>query len=228
MANTTLHPEMNTMMHTTTCAPEVAAEEPSIVESNVETRSLDLARMYELYLPLVQRICYRYTKNQEEAGDLAQEVFLKVHASWRGFEGNSQPSTWLYRVAVNHCLDHIRWKKRQGDLMTAYAEDLAQRPPQTPSSSHPAKRLLRRLLEDMDEANRQVVFLRFEVGLTHEEIAEICGVSRVAVTKRLAKFQNRLASLKGELMDSMQDAGFQGTATRVTAHACGEQVLEEA
>ncbi len=167
--------------------------------------------MYETHYQLVHRVCYRYTKNREEADDLSQEIFLKVHGSFASFEGNSQPSTWLYRVATNHCLDHLRWKKRQADLMVGYGDDLASsRVPET-SPDNPAKRLFRRLLEGLDEANRQVVFLRFEVGLTHEEIAEICGVSRVAITKRLAKFQSKVALLKSELSDSLdvlsRDAG---------------------
>jgi RNA polymerase sigma-70 factor (ECF subfamily) len=161
--------------------------------------------MYELYYQLVHRVCYRYTKNRDEADDLTQEIFLKVHGSFSGFEGNSQPSTWLYRVATNHCLDHLRWKKRQADLLAGYGDDLAfSRTPEV-SPDNPAKRLFRRLLENMDAANRQVVFLRFEVGLTHEEIAEICGVSRVAITKRLAKFQARVALSKDELNDSLED-----------------------
>jgi RNA polymerase sigma-70 factor (ECF subfamily) len=173
--------------------------------------------MYELYYPLVHRVCYRYTKNRDEADDLAQEIFLKVHGSFAGFEGNSQPSTWLYRVASNHCLDHLRWKKRQADLLAGYGDDLAfSRAPEV-SIDNPAKRLFRRLLENMDPANRQVVFLRFEVGLTHEEIAEICGVSRVAITKRLAKFQAKVASLKGELSDSLEDLRCEAGGPRVTS-----------
>lgn len=190
--------------------------------SAVPAAEAALGHLYELYFPLVQRICYRYTKNPEEANDLAQEVFLKVHANFGSFEGNSQPSTWLYRVAVNHCLDYLRWKKRQSDLMAGYAEDLARRAPQESSAEHPAKRLLRRLLDGLDEANRQVVFLRFEVGLTHEEIAEICGVSRVAVTKRLAKFQTKLASLKDELVEAMDDS-FEGAAARVSSEETSEE-----
>ena len=140
----------------------------------------------------MHRICFRYTKNRDEAEDLTQEVFLKVHGNYTSFEGNAQPSTWLYRVTVNHCLDYLRWRKRQGELMAAFADEMSDRPPQEAAADHPAKLLFRKLLEDLDEANRQVVMLRFEVGLTHEEIAEICGVSRVAITKRLAKFQARV------------------------------------
>ena len=176
--------------------------------------------MYETYYQLVHRVCYRYTKNREEADDLAQEIFLKVHGSFAGFEGNSQPSTWLFRVATNHCLDHLRWKKRQTELLAGYGDDLAfSRAPET-SADNPAKRLFRRLLETMDAANRQVVFLRFEVGLTHEEIAEICGVSRVAITKRLAKFQAKVALLKAELSDSLEDVRCDAGYARVTAEDC--------
>lgn len=163
--------------------------------------------LYEAHYALVHRVCYRYTKNPEEAADLAQEVFLKVHGSFSSFEGHSMTSTWLYRVASNHCLDHLRWKKRQADLLIGYGDDLMTNRVQEASPDHPAKRLFRRLLEELDAANRQVVFLRFEVGLTHEEIAEICGVSRVAITKRLAKFQAKIALLKTELSDSLESYG---------------------
>jgi RNA polymerase sigma-70 factor (ECF subfamily) len=167
--------------------------------------------LYETHYGLVYRVCYRYTKNPEEAADLAHEVFLKVYGNFSTFEGNSQTSTWLYRVASNHCLDHLRWKKRQADLMVGYGDDLAASRVPEAAPDNPAKRLFRRLLEGLDPANRQVVFLRFEVGLTHEEIAEICGVSRVAITKRLAKFQAKVVLLKSELSDSLDslecDAG---------------------
>jgi RNA polymerase sigma-70 factor (ECF subfamily) len=195
-------------------------ESKTLETANNLTKTLDhdaFRSMYEAYYPLVQRVCYRYTKNRDEADDLSQEIFLKVHGSFSGFEGNSQPSTWLYRVAANHCLDHLRWKKRQAELLAGYGDDLTfSRVPEV-SPDNPAKRLFRRLLDGMDDSNRQVVFLRFEVGLTHEEIAEICGVSRVAITKRLAKFQAKVALLRTELGDSLEDLRCEAGAARITA-----------
>jgi len=203
------------MMNTTYTAEETLAP--------AKTLDADaFGNMYETHFALVHRVCYRYTKNPEEADDLAQEIFLKVHGNFSTFEGNSQPSTWLYRVATNHCLDHLRWKKRQADLLAGYGDDLAVSRVPEAAPDNPAKRLFRRLLEGMDAANRQVVFLRFEVGLTHEEIAEICGVSRVAITKRLAKFQAKVALLKAELADCLDCLG--GEAGRRTG--CGEECDE--
>jgi RNA polymerase sigma-70 factor, ECF subfamily len=195
--------------------------ESKTLESVTKTLDHDAFRnMYESYYQLVQRVCYRYTKNRDEADDLSQEVFLKVHGSFSGFEGNSQPSTWLYRVATNHCLDHLRWKKRQNDLLAGYGDDLTVSRIPEASPDNPAKRLFRRLLDGMDEANRQVVFLRFEVGLTHEEIAEICGVSRVAITKRLAKFQAKITMLRSELSDSLEDLRCETVCGRISSDDC--------
>jgi RNA polymerase sigma-70 factor (ECF subfamily) len=188
------------MMNTTlTSAPT-----PALAKNLAPDAFSDL---YEAHYGLVHRVCYRYTKNPEEAADLTHEVFLKIYGSYASFEGNSQTSTWLYRVASNHCLDHLRWKKRQADLMIGYGDDLLSSRVPEAAPDNPAKRLFRRLLDGMDAANRQVVFLRFEVGLTHEEIAEICGVSRVAITKRLAKFQAKVALLKAELSESLESLG---------------------
>jgi RNA polymerase sigma-70 factor (ECF subfamily) len=209
-------------MMNTTLAPDTDLQSETTATRGSRKASQDyLLHLYDSYHTLVHRICFRYTKNRDEAEDLAQEVFLKVHANYASFEGNAQPSTWLYRVTVNHCLDHLRWRKRQGELMSAFADEMAERRPQESAVDHPAKRLFRKLLEDLDEGNRQVVMLRFEVGLTHEEIAEICGVSRVAITKRLAKFQAKVQSLKTELGDYLEGAGEMACA-RQTSEA-GEE-----
>src|SRR5215475_10753031 len=53
----------------------------------------------------VYRLCYRYVNNHEDANDLAQEVFLKAYRAIGGFRGDSSFSTWLYRIAVNTCLN---------------------------------------------------------------------------------------------------------------------------
>ena len=52
----------------------------------------------------IQRVCYRFTGNAEDAADLTQEVFVKAYRSLPKFRGTSAFSTWLYRIAVNACL----------------------------------------------------------------------------------------------------------------------------
>ena len=53
----------------------------------------------------VYRLCYRYLNNHEDADDVAQEVFLRAYRAIGRFRGDSAFSTWLYRIAVNACLN---------------------------------------------------------------------------------------------------------------------------
>lgn len=57
------------------------------------------------------RTAYYYTQNVEDARDITQEVFIKAYNSLAGFKQGSSFSTWLYRIAVNHCIDWCRKKK---------------------------------------------------------------------------------------------------------------------
>lgn len=160
-----------------------------------EKEATMIAELYTQYHTYVTRICFRYVKNQEDAEDLAQEIFVKLMGRLDSFQGDSQMSTWLYRVAANHCLDHLRWKKRQLQLM----EESAGLPEGDCEDAFVAKseaRLVEKVMDASSEEDRHLIFLHFQAGLTHQEIAEIEGVSRVAITKRIAKAQERMQDLR--------------------------------
>ena len=90
------------------------------VNQNQEQLFKDLYKKYGLK---VQRLCLGYTGNQMEAEDLLQEVFVKVWQNLYKFRGDSQISTWIYRIAVNTCLYHLRSTKNKRSV------DLTQAPP---------------------------------------------------------------------------------------------------
>ncbi len=164
-----------------------------------ETFAQDITQLYARYRGFVARVCLRYVQNRDEADDLAQEVFLKAGNAWRTFAGQSQPSTWLYRIAVNHCLDSMRQRKRQRDLLVSYTATLEDG---ADDESENAPSLMRHILDclraETDSVDAQIIYLRFELGLTHDAIAEIRGVSRVAVTKRLGKIEARAREIYNE------------------------------
>jgi RNA polymerase sigma-70 factor (ECF subfamily) len=179
-----------------------ALRNPSGMNSTIlttEPPAQDITRLYTRYREFVSRVCNRYVQNPDDAEDLVQEVFLKAEKALADFAGQSQPSTWLYRIAVNHCLDNLRQRKRQRDLIAAYALDLEngaeEEGTETPSGM---RRILDRLREETDNVDGQILYLRFDLGLTHEAIAQIRGVSRVAITKRLSRIQSRALELHAE------------------------------
>src|SRR4026207_278961 len=63
----------------------------------------------------IYRVCYRFVENRDDAMDLAQEVFIKAFEHLGSFRRESSLKTWLYRIAVNHCINHV--KKHSHDFV---------------------------------------------------------------------------------------------------------------
>ena len=83
--------------------------------------------LVEEYQDRVFNLLYRMIGGREEAEDLAQEVFVTVFKSIEQFRGESKLSTWLYRVAVNHCKNRIKYLVRRHDRKTGTLDDAADR-----------------------------------------------------------------------------------------------------
>src|SRR6186997_961037 len=61
----------------------------------------------------IYRLCYRFTSNADDARDLAQEVFIKAFEHLSDFRRESSLKTWLYRIATNHCINHVKSNAQQ-------------------------------------------------------------------------------------------------------------------
>src|SRR5438132_10957846 len=56
----------------------------------------------------IYRVCYRFVENRDDAKDLAQDVFIKAFEHLSSFRRESSLKTWLYRIAINHCINHVK------------------------------------------------------------------------------------------------------------------------
>src|SRR5438477_8667877 len=61
----------------------------------------------------IYRVCYRFVENRDDASDLAQEVFIKAFEHLPTFRRQSSLKTWLYRIAMNHCINHVKKHSRE-------------------------------------------------------------------------------------------------------------------
>jgi RNA polymerase sigma-70 factor (ECF subfamily) len=150
-------------------------------------------------------IVYNLTSNREDASDLTQEAFIKAFRSIGHFKGQSSFFTWLYRIAVNAALTHLKRNRLrkffsfenldQEISQTEVLEVLAERT-QTDKST-----LVNELQEKLNEAlqrlslkHRTVVVL-FEIeGLSHQEIAQVMDCSEGTVRSRLHYAKQQLQS----------------------------------
>jgi RNA polymerase sigma-70 factor (ECF subfamily) len=142
----------------------------------------------------VYQVCFRFVNNHEDASDLAQETFVRAWKSLASFKGQAALSTWLYRIAVNACLNRIAAKRPE---VAAIDPDRFI----DPASEAPGGRLLReeraravrKAINELPEKQRATLILRAYHELPHQEIAEILGSSVGAVK---ANFFHALANLK--------------------------------
>jgi RNA polymerase sigma-70 factor (ECF subfamily) len=75
--------------------------------------SEELEHIYFQYNKRVYNTVLSYVQNIEDAEEITQDVFLEVYRSSENFKGESSLSTWIYRIAINKCLDFIKYKNRK-------------------------------------------------------------------------------------------------------------------
>lgn len=145
----------------------------------------------------IYNLTLRMTGNPEDAMDLAQETFLNA---WRGlkfFKGDSAFSTWVYRLASNACIDHLRRQKRRQDIdlpMPVNEEDDST--PDIPDGRFQPEQEMERLelrravvqgLEQLSDEHRQVLVMREINGLSYQEIGDILALEAGTVKSRIAR-----------------------------------------
>jgi len=159
------------------------------------------ASLVESHQERLLRLCERLLGDLEEARDAAQEVFLKAYRKAGEAQPRGQVYTWLYRIAVNHCLNKLRRRKLVRFLRWTDPEE-----PDAPAfdppdgAADPAAvlearrrwRAARRAIGKLPEGQRVVLILaRFE-GLPYRQIAEVLGITEGAVESRLVRAMRRL------------------------------------
>lgn len=162
----------------------------------------------EAFAPVVERhqgrllrLCARLLHDADEARDAAQEVFLRAFRGAAGFQPGGRVFTWLYRIAVNHCLNRLRRRSlvRFLSLTPAEEEEPAFDPVDEapdPARALDAERRWRATREQIGRlpANQRVVVVlaKFE-GLSYREIAGILKTTEGAVESRLVRAMRTLA-----------------------------------
>ncbi|MFT4094284.1 MAG: RNA polymerase sigma factor [Niabella sp.] len=159
----------------------------------------------DAYQDMIYNTCLSIVKSEEDAEDLAQEVFVQVYQSIHTFKGESKLSTWLYRIATTKSLDHERKKKRKkrfGFVKSIFGED-AQVEVNPPDFNHPGVVLdskenaatLFRALDKIPE-NQKIAFILTKVeGLSYQEVSEIMQTTVSSVESLLHRAKNNLRKI---------------------------------
>lgn len=152
-------------------------------------RQEEIAELYRRYGHVVLGRCRFLLGDEEAARDATQEVFVKVMRSIEGFRGEAQPSTWLIKIATNHCLNLIAQRKAKWrDRFKRYVEHMEAGGFLAGADPERA-RIVKKLLAKFDLETQQVAIFYYIDEMTQEEIGSALGRSLPTVRKRLKKFQ---------------------------------------
>jgi len=152
--------------------------------------------LFETYKDKVFSIAvYSSGGDRAVADDVTQQIFLKLFTAIRQFRGESEFTTWLYRLVVNACLDERRRRRR----LLPWGETVAMR---NPSEKKPQEKQYARLevaeavqaaIGELKPKFRLPILLKYIEGLSYEEIASVMGCSKGTVASRLNRGHSQLA-----------------------------------
>ena len=146
--------------------------------------------LYRKYGASLYWVCLKYVRNKEDAEDMVNQVFLKVQQNLGGFKGQSGIYSWMYRIAVNECIQLCR--KRRFEADAAGFPDFEDMLHTSPEVQLDAKLLLDRITREADAETAEILFLLYLEGLTQEEVVEKLGISRTTVHRKVVAFRAKM------------------------------------
>ncbi|MFC5602018.1 RNA polymerase sigma factor [Sporosarcina koreensis] len=135
----------------------------------------------------------RMTKNPQDAQDLVQDAFIKVYRNLGKYDASGSFSSWLYRVAINHCMDEFR-KKRYSTIQVEIdeAKVVNREHPEVVFLKKEKSRQLERLIATLPEDERLIILLRYVNEISYEEIGEVMDVPLSTVRNKLHRAKKKM------------------------------------
>ena len=156
------------------------------------------ADVYRQHAKRLFGLAFRMTGSAEDAEDLLQEIFLQAHRKLSGFRGESTLGTWLYRLAMNHCLDHLKGKRARMNRATDSLdrEDAAEPAAPEPIVPTAISRIdLERAIDTLPEGCKAAFLLHDVEGFDHREVGSILGISEGTSKSQVHKARMKLRAI---------------------------------
>jgi len=149
--------------------------------------------LYRRHSARIYTLACRMAGSAEDGEDLLQEIFLQAYRKLESFKGEAALGTWLYRLALNHCLDYVRSRRAKMNKLTETLDADPMLEPRAPRETPIARLDLERAIERLPDGCREAFVLHDVEGFGHKEIAgrlEIAeGTSKSQVFKARAKLR---------------------------------------
>ena len=142
-------------------------------------------------MALIMHLCRAYSRDEESLKDLVQEVTLQLWRSHKSFKGNSQLSTWVYRVTLNVCLSNSKKLNRKVDTIPLEA-GISKMEENDPEKEQ--VEMLYRGIRKLKESDRAIILLYLE-DKSYKEMSEILGITVSNVGVKVNRLKDKLKQM---------------------------------
>jgi RNA polymerase sigma-70 factor (ECF subfamily) len=188
-------------------------DEASLIRAAQKGDQSAFERLVHTYDQQVLRMAYNLLRSQEDARDIYQEAFLRVHKNLGNFRFDCSFHTWLYRIVTNLCLDLLRKRRVRKeeavqvetedgtlDRLAALAVSDANSDPQRRLLSAEVRSRIDRVLEELTPRERAVFEMRHHQGMRLRAIGDVLGTSEEAAKNCLFRATQKMRAALGEFL----------------------------
>ena len=172
----------------------------TIVSSN-DTLLFEI--LYDRYAKMVYNKCRGFSKRDDEAEDLAQDIFLKLFVKLKTFKGNSKFSTWLYAFTYNHCVNYVnRNTAKKIEKQSVDATHIQDSGYSIEDNDNDINQLkvdkLKEALELITPEEKMILLLKYQDYLSIKELTDILDIGESAVKMRIKRAKEKLINVYNE------------------------------
>jgi RNA polymerase sigma-70 factor (ECF subfamily) len=188
-------------------------DEAALIKAAQKGDEAAFERLVHSYDQNVLRLAYNLLRSQEDARDIYQEAFLRVHRNLHTFRFDCSFHTWLYRIVTNLCLDHLRKRKVRReeatavetedgvkDRMSEFAETRATADPQRQLISRELHQRIGAVLDELTPRERAVFEMRHHQGMRLRAIGEVLGTTEEAAKNCLFRATQKMRAALGDFV----------------------------
>jgi RNA polymerase sigma-70 factor (ECF subfamily) len=162
-------------------------------------------QLYERYAERIYRLTLRLSGNAHDAFDLSQETFVRAFQGLKAFDGRSAIGTWLHRIATNEALRLLRRRKTERRHLREHTTQATDTVAWEPNSM---QREVQEALSSLAVPHRAVLLLKYQEGLSYEEIAAILECPPGTVASRLNRARAELrVIMEGQSRPAVEELG---------------------
>lgn len=160
--------------------------------------------LYDRYDKLVYNKCRGFSKHDDEAEDLTQDIFLKLFVKLKTFKGKSKFSTWLYSFTYNHCVNYVnrstakKIEKQSVDTDNLKDEHYGSQEQDDADIQNLKVEKLKEALEKISPEEKMILLLKYQDSLSIKDLCGVLDIGESAVKMRLKRAKEKLVNVYNE------------------------------